>query len=325
MNVLRQVITILKSDGIDVIVLKGAALCNTLYPDPGLRPMRDMDILIEKKDVERAQLLMVTNGFTASTEPIPPDHFHLPGLYQTVDNVAVCIELHQALFPSCPPYYKIMEFKDLQRSSVCFDLNGARLYSLGHVDMLWHLYKHGFCMPLTYEQYRLITVADMVGMVENKFDEIDWSLIESDYPELLNVLPLLHYLTPWQDHVKTKLSLKIERPPSDVGMRFRGWPQVRLSGQRSQKLLKFLYDTVFPPQWWFRIYYKTTGWWSWYYSRLIKHPLHILWWVRLYGLLFCRFHLAEARAKEKPPKSGSIRSWLWNVWVLARVLYRKIY
>ncbi|MFQ5485206.1 MAG: nucleotidyltransferase family protein, partial [Desulfobacterales bacterium] len=281
-KVLRNVIDLLENEGINALVLKGAALCNTLYPEPGLRPMRDVDIMVSIKNAQRAQKVMIANGFAASREPIPSDHFHLPELHQTIDNVPVCLELHRSLLPDCPPYYRQLRFNDLQRSALCFDLGGKTAYSLGHVEMLWHLYQHGFRMPLTYEQYKLITVADIVSLIEEKTEEIDWDKIKLKYPELLKILPLFHYLTPWQERIRDKLSIEKNRPPRGVGMRFRGWPQVRLSEEKNKGILKILYDTFFPPQWWFKMYYSPTGLISWYYTRFIKHPFHIFWWVKLY-------------------------------------------
>ena len=43
---LKDVLSSLADRGVEVIVLKGAALVTTLYPDLGLRPMRDIDLLI---------------------------------------------------------------------------------------------------------------------------------------------------------------------------------------------------------------------------------------------------------------------------------------
>jgi hypothetical protein len=46
------------------IVLKGAALAQTLYPDPGLRPMGDLDLLVRAEALTRAIQLLQTRGYT---------------------------------------------------------------------------------------------------------------------------------------------------------------------------------------------------------------------------------------------------------------------
>jgi hypothetical protein len=51
---LRRILKALNAQGIPVIVLKGAALAPTVYPDPALRPMRDLDLLVHRQDLEGA-------------------------------------------------------------------------------------------------------------------------------------------------------------------------------------------------------------------------------------------------------------------------------
>ncbi|MCX7841200.1 MAG: nucleotidyltransferase family protein, partial [Anaerolineae bacterium] len=49
---------------IPVVLLKGAALGITLYPDPALRQFGDLDVLIREQDKARAAALLTANGFT---------------------------------------------------------------------------------------------------------------------------------------------------------------------------------------------------------------------------------------------------------------------
>ncbi len=49
--------------GMGVIVLKGAALAETLYPRPGLRPFGDLDVLIRPADAPRARVLLENLGY----------------------------------------------------------------------------------------------------------------------------------------------------------------------------------------------------------------------------------------------------------------------
>ena len=49
-EVLGEIIEACERKNIDIIVLKGAYLAHTIYPDPSLRPMSDIDILVELSD-----------------------------------------------------------------------------------------------------------------------------------------------------------------------------------------------------------------------------------------------------------------------------------
>lgn len=54
-------------EGIDVIVLKGAALMNEIYPKIGLRPMGDLDLLIHREDLDAAEKIADSLGYDPDT------------------------------------------------------------------------------------------------------------------------------------------------------------------------------------------------------------------------------------------------------------------
>ena len=289
MKSLHQILSLLEAEGIPVLVLKGAALCQTLYPEIGLRPMRDIDLLLAKEDVQHVHVFLQNNGFQASTAALPEGYFHLPPLFKTVDGMHVCVELHHGLFPDDPPYYEPLPFAELYQNRLVFEVCGMKACTLATEEMLWHLFQHGFHAPLTYEPYRLISVSDIVSLVEDKVKDIDWEKITTIYPQLLRALPLFHYITPWNNIVLTRISFKTEAAPSGVGESFKGWPRVKLIQQRDIGALEMLRHTFFPAQWWLMLYYSTgEGLISSVWCRLIRHPMHIFRWVKFYGSIFLK-------------------------------------
>ncbi len=58
---------------IGAIVLKGAALAKTVYGDIGLRPMGDIDLLVKREDLPRAEKVLFGLGYTYSINN--PDHY----------------------------------------------------------------------------------------------------------------------------------------------------------------------------------------------------------------------------------------------------------
>lgn len=52
-------------EGLEMIVLKGAALAETVYPRPGLRPFGDLDVLVRPADAAQARALLESLGFVA--------------------------------------------------------------------------------------------------------------------------------------------------------------------------------------------------------------------------------------------------------------------
>ena len=284
MKSLRHVLSLLEAEGIPSLVLKGAALCQTLYPKIGLRPMRDIDLLLSEEDVHHAHAFLQKKGFQTSTTALPEGYFHLPPLLQNVDGMQVCFELHHGLFPNDPPYYQSLPFAGLHQNGLAFEIDGMTAYTLAAEEMLWHLYQHGFHAPLTYEHYKLISVSDIVSLVESKADELDWEKITTVYPQLFRALPLFHYLTPWNDNVLTKMPYKKSKAPSGVGESFTGWPRLKLRKRRDKGFLEISLLTFFPAQWWLMLYYSTGGGpLSTIWCRLVRHPMHILRWVKIYG------------------------------------------
>jgi len=286
MKSLHHVLSLLETAGIPSLVLKGAALCQTLYPEVGLRPMRDIDLLLAKEDVHYAHALLQKKGFLATAADISEDHFHLPPLYQKVDGMQVCVELHHGLFPDDPPYYKPLFFAELYQNALVFEVEGMMAYTLAAEEMLWHLYQHGFHAPLTYEPFRLISVADVVSLTEDNVEEIDWEKMAAIYPQLFRVLPLFHYITPWNDTVLTKIPSSKRASPTGVSEPFQGWPRLKLVRQREKGLLEIMRHTFFPSHWWLMLYYGNRGLFFIIWCRLIWHPMHILRWMKIYGYVF---------------------------------------
>jgi hypothetical protein len=65
---LHRVVSALGARGIDVMLLKGAALVPDYYADPGLRPMSDLDLLVPEGDVAGAVAVLRDLGYR-----YPPD------------------------------------------------------------------------------------------------------------------------------------------------------------------------------------------------------------------------------------------------------------
>jgi hypothetical protein len=63
---LESVLDSLASCGVAPILLKGAAVAHTIYPEPSLRPRADTDLLIPRDQVERARACLAGLGYRAS-------------------------------------------------------------------------------------------------------------------------------------------------------------------------------------------------------------------------------------------------------------------
>lgn len=281
-SILANILNALKERGIPVLALKGVALAHSLYSEPGQRPMRDMDILVRHSDALATRETLLDLGFNA---PAPQANdcqrkHHLPVAQRLEDGLNISVEVHCRLLPEKNPALK---YDDLEGESVQFNVNGVPARTLGHEDMLWHIYRHSFALPLIEKPIRLIWVADFVSLVEKHIESIDWLNVKREYPKVWHVLPVFHFLTPWSDKVIKSLELEITRPPQGIGQSFQGWPHSSLAQQRQKGVWRLLADTFWPSEWWTQLYYGTNrqsvAWWR---TRLWGHPLHIAGWMLQY-------------------------------------------
>jgi len=79
-NELKRIDQILSSQKIPYLLLKGGALITSgIYPDPGLRPLTDIDFLVREKDALPALEILTANGFRHLPVPnFPPGFKNAP-------------------------------------------------------------------------------------------------------------------------------------------------------------------------------------------------------------------------------------------------------
>lgn len=92
-----RISSLLSEAGIAHCFLKGLALAHLAYPLPGLRPMRDLDVLIAPTDLARAHALLVSKGGTMAQfadRPVLTSETakHLPPIHSP-DQI-IPVELH---------------------------------------------------------------------------------------------------------------------------------------------------------------------------------------------------------------------------------------
>jgi Uncharacterised nucleotidyltransferase len=101
---LQRVLDALAAADVPALVLKGAALVETVYPDPAQREMLDLDVLIPGNQIADATAalaplgyrpLATTDGPSAASMQLKPDEHHAPALVG--EERLVAVELHRHL------------------------------------------------------------------------------------------------------------------------------------------------------------------------------------------------------------------------------------
>lgn len=272
---LAEILTTFEAAGIQALVLKGAALAHLIYPQPGLRPMSDVDLLIKKSDARQAQHLLNNLGFYGSI----PDSQHWPDKHPAPavrpgQGLTVSVELHHNLYQTFQP--ASLTFETLTSPPLTFSIAGSPAQTLGCEDMLGHLCEHVAYHASIWEPIRLIWISDIVGFAERYAAEIDWDRLAGQYPYVLKALSLFHFVTPLSEKLRQIVPLKIGQPPQGVGQEFAGFPRFSLAAQRDKGSRQTLYDTFYPPEWWLRLHYRLDSAQSLFWYRWVRHPLYIL-------------------------------------------------
>ena len=298
MRVLRDILAAYDAVKIQALVLKGAALSQLVYPEPGLRPMSDLDILVPEYRLRRAQRVLTELGFNAPAPCSPTlPHRHLSAATLRTDGLVVQVELHHRLysdyFDSVLSHVHSLMPTAFSRSITraptpsrkpdgltgpprAFALEDLTAHTLSHEDMLGHLCQHLVSHVNVWDSSRLIWIADIVSFAERFASEIDWEHVRRRHPVVLNTLSLLHFVTPLSDGLLGTARIKIGRAPERMGEEFKGWPRNRGAALRERGTKRILRDTFLPSEWWLRLRYRLGSARSLFWHRWVRHPLHIV-------------------------------------------------
>lgn len=265
---LTEMIEILGARGIDVLLLKGAALAHLVYESPGLRPMSDMDLLVAPDRLEDASDAVRRLGYTEPGRGRPPaDHHHLPAMSRTISGLGISVEIHHDAI--APDNIGSIRLDSLTEPAREFRIDDTAARALGHIDMLRHLWRHAL-QPR--ETMKLGSALDIVLYASCFAEDIDWPRIERDFPEIVTGLSLLGYLVRLPPALAGHVPAPASPPPGGVGIGMA--PLSKLRHQRH--LVARLLD---PSDWWLRGFYNVPPGRPLVVTKTIRHPARILFWL----------------------------------------------
>lgn len=270
---LGEILGMFQQEHIRVLLLKGAALAHMVYPSPGLRPMRDVDLLVSPEHAVAAQQALRDLGFSAPEQHsvYMHDHHHLPGASRHQDGMMVSVEVHHdALSGDVPASIRPDNLTEPARE---FPLEEGSAWALGHIDMLRHLCHHTF-EPIA--EIKLGSVADLLAYAERFLDEIDWNRVEREFPFVINTLHCLHYISQLSDALAARIGRPASAPPSGVGLGLRPISQIL---HRDISPARAARELLTPPDWWLHAYYNVAPGRSLATTLWLRHPARISHWL----------------------------------------------
>jgi hypothetical protein len=218
-GVLRRLNCILREADIPYAALKGAWLSQHAYSDPALRPMRDIDIVVEPDHALETFKLLRDHGFTQTYGSGVPLEYalkhakHLPPLQ--CPSTGVSIEIHTRLFGSA-----VIQTDQFPLNNVKALLKNAEYHKdipyLSSIDALLHLvvhavYDHKFNNgPLIFSDVSLLIEKSKIDWREF------WLMAKEGSWErgcflVLHLASLYHHIEGWRDEGTIE-----QMPSSDV-------------------------------------------------------------------------------------------------------------
>ena len=172
---LALIIDRLQAQTIPAVVLKGGMLAATIYADPSLRVMNDLDLLVPRPQLPAAVAVMQELGYTFLEEPTATDltqRHHLPRLVQA-DGVTE-VELHWTITP--PGRYHPVDTAVLWARAVTVEVAGMTIRVLSPTDQLLHL-----CLHASYHhsfQQGMRFLCDVDALLRRQGERIDWNALQ---------------------------------------------------------------------------------------------------------------------------------------------------
>lgn len=174
---LARVLAGLDTAGVPAIVLKGPVLAETIYPDPGLRPFSDLDLLIRPVDLARADdlLLRLDHVRVADAHSFSFDRaYDGATLYEAPDGVRV--DLHWRLLTEPRFAWNDDEAAAVWERAVAVPVAGRTALGLGPEDLVLFLAAH---LAVHHALAGLLWHWDLALLLARRGPSVDWDVVVS--------------------------------------------------------------------------------------------------------------------------------------------------
>ncbi|HSE84410.1 MAG TPA: nucleotidyltransferase family protein [Thermodesulfobacteriota bacterium] len=192
-NELDRILESFDAKGINIIVLKGAALAGTVYGNIALRPMNDIDLLVKEEDIAYTEKTMSELGYLFQGEkPLEwyrENHFHLAYIHPE-KNVLVEIHWHIGR-KSHPSQIALTDTGIIKRwweRAQSLQIANRKALMLSPDDLIFHLslhfLKHRFMSQgrdfksVFTSRWALIQLCDIFLAINYYGDKINWTSLE---------------------------------------------------------------------------------------------------------------------------------------------------
>jgi hypothetical protein len=173
---LAQVGALLAATGSPLLLLKGAALAEALYPDAALRRIGDIDLAVPIGWVDPCREALLARGYTPSRIEERPGSLRShtnQEQFRPPESDDVNVELHWHIL-DVPYYMQLVPMAWFWERSEPLYLSGQSYQVLGAEANVLYLSSH---LALHHAFRGLHSLLDLALLVVRKHDELDWGVV----------------------------------------------------------------------------------------------------------------------------------------------------
>lgn len=182
---LKKVLGLFNQSKLQVIVMKGAALAETIYGNLALRPMSDVDLLVKKENLYQVdELLKELNYFPSdrSLDDVDFTSTYLTTLdYRSSAKNSPSFHIHWHFVNSTIPnesYINHIKMEDIWRDAVKTNIADIETWTMAPHHLLIHLSEHA--LRVTHSLSRLSYFCDIDRAINYYGKGLDWNLLVQD-------------------------------------------------------------------------------------------------------------------------------------------------
>ena len=172
---LKRLLLALRQEKINAIVLKGAALAETVYAHRALRPMLDIDLLVRKEKVAEVETKLLAMGYflderERSKRYYQQHHYHFP----FTKSSAISTEIHWHIKRPIDPFK--IDIDGLWERSQPINIADVEALLFAPEDLVLYLCQHFWKHRL---EGGIRPICDIAEVATYYRDKIDWQRVAS--------------------------------------------------------------------------------------------------------------------------------------------------
>ena len=244
---LRSILKALDDHGIKAMALKGAMLAETVYKNPALRPLSDLDLLIKREDVDKAEKVLLDSGYTLMNVEFSrkwAERFGGERLYAKGADFPIYVDMHWYTTNYVWMGRNGMgaEAEKIWHRARPTKILGVNTVSLSVEDLILHISIH---QAIQHFNFRLIWLRDIAELVKHYQGKINWQEV-IERARLLGIERPVHYsLRCAQELLKAQVPDEVlsEIKPIHTNRRETQYFDMHIgAGERKLDVIKLLYQ-----------------------------------------------------------------------------------